>query len=332
MDIAQIFFNAYGRLRSGWRLLIFVIINFVLTVALSSLLLLWYLFYPDIPLNKALSGTWGWIAQALILFVAAMLAGLFCNRVLEGLPPRALGWGLHPGWHFDFLKGTLLGAASLVLAALVILLAGGVRFSFEMQGMAAAVANTLLTSCVVFVIAAAAEEVLFRGYPLQTMARARLAWLGVILTSICFSLAHMGNPNVVRGWTFVNTLLAGVWLAVGYLRTRSLWFPLGLHWSWNWTMGSVLGLPVSGIEELARAPLMRATDVGPAWLTGGSYGIEGGAACTIALIISTIFIWRAPFLKPTPDMLRLTDQENPKPELLPPPTINEEHATLKSGI
>ena len=34
---------------------------------------------------------------------------------------------------------------------------------------------------------------------------------------------------------------------------------------------------------------------GPAWLTGGTYGIEGGLACTVALVISTIIIWRYPW-------------------------------------
>jgi hypothetical protein len=49
-------------------------------------------------------------------------------------------------------------------------------------------------------------------------------------------------------------------------------------------------------------------------LTGGSDGIEGGAACTIALLASTLFIWRTRLVSPTEEMLRLTDQENPKPK------------------
>jgi hypothetical protein len=77
-------------------------------------------------------------------------------------------------------------------------------------------------------------------------------------------------------------------------------------------MGALLGLPVSGIERLTPHPLLHATDIGPAWLTGGAYGIEGGAACTVALILSTLFIRRTRIVAPTEEMLRLTDQENPK--------------------
>jgi hypothetical protein len=125
------------------------------------------------------------------------------------------------------------------------------------------------------------------------LTRARLAWLGVLLTSVPFAAAHLKNPNAVPGFTFINTALAGVWLAVAYLRTRSLWLSFGLHWSWNWAQASLLGLPVSGIERIAPAPLLKAINAGPDWLTGGAYGIEGGAACTIALLISTVVIWRA---------------------------------------
>jgi hypothetical protein len=173
------------------------------------------------------------------------------------------------------------------------------------------VARTLALSGLVFVVAALAEEALFRGYPLQTLTRAQLAVLGVLLTSVPFAAIHLQNPNVAKGFTFVNTALAGVWLAVAYLRTRSLWFPLGVHWSWNWALGSLFGLPVSGITRLAPNPLLQATDLGPAWLTGGSYGIEGGLACTVALVISTIFIWRTRLVSPQQDLKLLTSRENP---------------------
>ena len=106
-------------------------------------------------------------------------------------------------------------------------------------------------------------------------------------------------------------MFAGVWLAVAYLRTRSLWFPLGVHWAWNWALGSLFGLPVSGINDLAPHPLLHGTDLGPAWLTGGSYGIEGGLACTITLIISTMFILRTRLVTATPELKTMTSQENP---------------------
>ena len=122
--------------------------------------------------------------------------------------------------------------------------------------------------------------------------------------------AHQENPNVVPLLTFTNTALAGLWLAVAYLRTRSLWLPLGVHWSWNWALGWFFGLPVSGIR-LGSEPLLKATDAGPFWVTGGSYGIEGGVACTISLVLFTIFLWRTPWVSTTPELKKLTSEENP---------------------
>jgi membrane protease YdiL (CAAX protease family) len=248
-----------------------------------------------------------------ILFIPATLVGWGCGALLEGLPLRALGWALHRGWVRDLLVGSLVGAASLVLAGAIAAAPGGFHFTLTGAGMWPVVAKTLFSSALIFICAGAAEEVLFRGYPLQTVLRSWPAWAALIPTSVAFAAIHLDNPNTVRGFTFINTALAGVWLGVAYLRTRSLWFPLGIHWAWNWTMGAVLGLPVSGISKITPAPLMRAVDQGPAWLTGGSYGIEGGAACTLVLLISTAFIWRTRLVSATEEMKRLTDKENPAP-------------------
>ncbi|HMS10020.1 MAG TPA: CPBP family intramembrane metalloprotease, partial [Pyrinomonadaceae bacterium] len=100
-------------------------------------------------------------------------------------------------------------------------------------------------------------------------------------------------PNA-SAFSWGNTFLAGIWFAVAYLRTRDLWFATGLHVMWNWMQGAFFGIEVSGLRELIPAPLLMETDAGPAWLTGGTYGLEGGIACTIALLISTAVIWFVP--------------------------------------
>lgn len=312
MDIRNIFLNEAGRLRSGWRMAIFVGLYLLIMKIDTKLLKAIASLSPD-SFNRVLGSNWGFAVQAVsLLIVPAILAGCACCKFLEDLPPRSLGWAIQRGSFRDLILGSLVGAASLLLAAAIATAVGGFRFVINTPLHFESVGNTLLGSAVIFIVAAAGEETLFRGYPLQTMSRSHLAWVAIIITSIIFSWGHLNNPNAVAGFTFINTALAGVWLAIAYLRTRNLWFPLGVHWAWNWTMGAVLGLPVSGIEELTPFPLLRGSDLGPAWLTGGSYGIEGGVACTIALLLSTLFIWRTPIVCATREMLRLTDRENPK--------------------
>jgi membrane protease YdiL (CAAX protease family) len=318
MEIKEIFLNSAGRLRSGWRLIVFALLLYLgikFTVALTVTI------FSLIPgsTESVLHGNWGFLVQGFVLFAPATLIGWACGKFLEDLPLRSLGWGFRKGWLKDLLAGSLVGAISLLLATVIAMVPGGLKFTLNAPLMFENTGRTLLVSLPIFVLAAAGEEAIFRGYPLQTMARSRLAWAAIIITSVIFSWGHLENPNAVAGFTFINTAIAGVWLAVAYLKTRNLWFPLGIHWAWNWTMGAVLGLPVSGIESLTPHPFLRATDLGPAWLTGGPYGIEGGAACTVALLLSMLFIWRTRLVSPDAEMLRLTNQENPKQA--PPPHI-----------
>jgi membrane protease YdiL (CAAX protease family) len=291
MEAHNFFLDRKGHLRSGWRLAIFCV-AFLICLQVTQFALLFMLSallrQPMAEVNKSL---WSVISGHGAILISSLILGWGCGALLEELPFSAMGCSAHRGWLNNLLIGSLLGAASLFFAALLTTLTRGIHFSFDPAG-PKIIGQTLAVSLMLFLLAGAAEEMLFRGYPLQTLTRANLAWLGVLLTSVPFAAAHLANPNVVKGFTFINTALAGVWLAVAYLRTRSLWLPFGLHWSWNWAQASVLGLPVSGIERIAPAPLLKAVNLGPDWLTGGAYGIEGGAACTMALLVSTIVIWR----------------------------------------
>jgi len=308
MELKALFFNRAGRLRSGWRLLIFVLLYAILFIALGYSLRIALLAATIFHLHPGMVVQD--FANRLLLLLPALIAGWLCCWRLEGLPWRALGLWMHRFWFSDFIAGSLIGAGSLIVAATIAFGAGRLRFTFTGRAQPGRVVHAACATIVVFVIAALAEEAIFRGYPLQTLTRAGLIWFGVLLTSFPFAAVHLDNPNVVAGFTFANTALAGVWLAAAYLRTRSLWFPLGVHWAWNWAQGSVFGIPVSGIK-ITDYPVFRAMDHGPAWLTGGSYGLEGGAACTIALVLSTIYIWRTSLVKATSEMEVMTSGENP---------------------
>lgn len=312
--MADIFYNDAGRPRSVWRLTAF---GFAACVAYLAIIIA-ARFLPAFFVSRETyqwlldESSWGWLIQSVVIFVPAALVGWVCAYALEDLPWRSLGWALHRGWVRDTLFGTIVGGAAVCLAALVGMAAGGTRISFAEVG--AGALKTLVVSGVIFLLGAAAEEMLFRGYALQTLMRSWPLWMALLPASALFGLVHLTNPNVAPGFTFVNTLLAGVWLGVAYWRTRSLWFPLGLHFGWNWMQGAVLGSPVSGIKSIAPHPLLSFADAGPAWVGGGDYGIEGGAACTLALVVTSLYIWRTRLLKADPEQKQYTDGENPNPQ------------------
>ena len=308
----DIFYNKSQRLRSGWRLSVFIVALLVLSIALILLLQ----FTLASILSKATfnwlygESDWAFIIQSTITFSLAAFVAWGCGQILEDLPWRALGWTRHQGWMRDALMGLIIGGAAVFVAALIGVVAGGYQITYGAPD-AYDLASTLVSSGFIFLLGAAGEEMTFRGYPLQTLMRSWPIAPALVFSSITFGLAHMGNPNVVPVFTLVNTTLAGAWLAVAYWRTRSLWFPLGLHFGWNWAQGSLLGSPVSGITSITPHTLLRFQDNGPAWIGGGAYGIEGGAACTLAIALGTLFVWRTRVLHATPELRHFTDGENP---------------------
>jgi CAAX protease family protein len=221
----------------------------------------------------------------------------------------ALGFALRGDWYSDVLKGCAISGVMIAAVVALQIAGGGTRLSFNpilSQGQGGvnwagfwSVAAEMVAALALLILAAAFEELIFRGYAFQTLLRGAPAIVPILLLSIFFGWAHWHNPNRTLLST-ANTTLAGVWLSIAYLRTRNLWFPTALHFAWNWTMGVFFGIPISGLR--IERPLLVTSHDGPVWLTGGSYGSEGGAAATVVLIAGIIMIWRARWLRVSPEM------------------------------
>jgi membrane protease YdiL (CAAX protease family) len=135
----------------------------------------------------------------------------------------------------------------------------------------------------VFVPAAFHEELAFRGYLFQKL-RSVNRGAGFAFSSFVFALLHLRNPDVTPV-ALANITLAGLMLALAYERYERLWFPIGIHLSWNILSGPVLGYPVSGY--VSQSTVFTSTARGADWITGGAFGIEGSvfiAAVEIAAI------------------------------------------------
>jgi uncharacterized protein len=293
MKIKYLFLNNQGDLRSGWRVWIFILISIFFLILLSSIehILVSIIHRGSSDSILQFHQKHGFLIQSIIIFITATIVGLWSTRILDRLPLTALGIFPHRGWIKHWLIGIAVGTGSILIAITINLLLQNASISFN--GFSVGVLKTLLFSGLIFLVGAAAEEMLFRGYPLQTLLRSIPAWIAIALPSIFFAFAHLNNPNVKSPTIiFINTALAGIWLSIAYYRSRSLWFPFGIHWAWNWTTGAIIGLPVSGITDITPDPILQYTNNGPIWFTGGQYGIEAGLSGTIALLISTIFIWK----------------------------------------
>ena len=238
-----------------------------------------------------LAGIQASLLTAGISLTVVMLPILFgmsalVTNAFEGKPLGSVGVAFHGRWKAEFGIGLAVGAAMILLVAATEVLAGAASFSGSIRPPARALGGGLAT-VVVLAIAAMNEEMTFRGYPFQRLVDSLGPAGAVALSSAFFGLVHVGNPHHTILST-LNTTLVGVPLAVAYLRTRSLWLPIGLHFSWNFLQGYLLGLPVSGVE--LPVTLLKGSVLDRMWLTGGSYGPEAGIPTAVVILAATVYL------------------------------------------
>src|SRR6266404_472537 len=116
MERYPLFLNNAGRLRSGWRLGLFVLIFALVMLALGKLV---QVVYAVALLINPQANVSAFLADGIFRFLflaSAVLAGWICNRWLEGLRWRVLGLSFHANWLRDFWIGSLIGIGSLATA------------------------------------------------------------------------------------------------------------------------------------------------------------------------------------------------------------------------
>jgi membrane protease YdiL (CAAX protease family) len=134
------------------------------------------------------------------------------------------------------------------------------------------------------------EELFFRGYGFQKLLAACGPWATVIPVGVVFGLLHGGNP-AASWFSTANTAGFGILFGYGYLRSRDLWLPIGLHFGWNFTL-PLFGVNVSGLTMKVTGYVM-AWNAGPLW-SGGEYGPEASILTSAVLVGLFAFLWKAP--------------------------------------
>lgn len=223
---------------------------------------------------------------SLVLERLLMLVGYLSAAVLvlrwRKLPLSLLGMSLK-GRGKDLLAGLGVAVLLYVVGFGTSLLMGAVEIASVQW-----VPRDLLGTLLFFLLVAVTEEVMLRGFVLGRMLSAGMnRFVALFLSSALFSAMHLFNPNFAL-LPFVNILLAGCLLGASFLYTRNLWFPVVLHWFWNWLQGPVLGYEVSGMDSGETLLTLRRT--GSDLLTGGSFGFEGSLLCTVLLVVGTLAI------------------------------------------
>ncbi|WP_186307673.1 CPBP family intramembrane glutamic endopeptidase [Microbacterium sp. 1.5R] len=149
----------------------------------------------------------------------------------------------------------------------------------------------LVLLALTFFIQGGTEELLTRGYLLQTGGAALPAWLAVLLPALLFTLIHgvIGDPL-----PFATIFLYALFASFLVLRLGSLWLVIGFHAGWNFTMGNIYGIPVSGLPPLSTSAMyLQPAEEAPDWLTGGDFGTEASLPAVIVLATLTLIAFFA---------------------------------------
>ncbi|MDO9300337.1 MAG: type II CAAX endopeptidase family protein, partial [Anaerolineales bacterium] len=188
--IAKIFISSdEPRLRAGWRLLLQTLIMIILAVIFQSALGIF--FTPGKNGDADL-----FIGQILELVIFASSIYI-ARRFLDKRSFVSLGLQINKRAAVDIFIGiaiTFVMMSSIYFAEVA---AGWLTFeSFAWQNESVVnVMTGVLTFLAVFIFVGWNEELLSRGYHLQTLASGTNLFWGVVISSSVFGLAHLGNPN-----------------------------------------------------------------------------------------------------------------------------------------
>jgi hypothetical protein len=249
----------------------------------------------------------GFFWVSVVALLAILAAFKLLTTVFDQRPLGSVGLAFHGRWGVELGHGLVLGAVMIFATVALEGAGGGVHFSYAPHPMWRGGSITL----VLFAVAAVNEEATFRGYPFQRLVESITPGGAIAVSSALFGLMHLGNPH--HTWiSTTNTMLVGVPLAIAYLRTRSLWMPIGMHFIWNFLTGFLMGLPVSGITF--PASILQAQIHGAVWLTGAEYGPEGGLMATIIILLATLYVTLSKRIYTSEEMNALVSGPPPLPK------------------
>lgn len=178
--------------------------------------------------------------------------------------------------------GIALGVVLQALTILVIYLKGGY--------------SILSVNPVLFIIpplamaftSAIVEEILLRGIVFRIAEEKLGSYIALLLSAVLFGAMHFANPHSSLTAAIGLAIQAGLLLGAAYIYSRNLWFPIALHFAWNFTQSAIFGANVSG--NTISKTLITSKIEGAVWFTGGQFGPEGSVQATLFCLVPTIIL------------------------------------------
>lgn len=224
--------------------------------------------------------------MSLSLFADIMMIGvvlLFC-KLIQKRRVRTLGF-TKGGVLKEYLIGAGVGFLIFSAAVLLCVVTGALRLD--------GISDTFSIGMFVlfalgFMVQGMAEEVLCRGYFMVSFGRRYPMVAAVIANSVIFAALHLLNPGVAP-LAIVNLILFGVFASCYFIRKGNIWGIGALHSVWNLVQGNFYGIKVSGMATSCTVFSSTAVE-GRDVINGGAFGLEGGLAVSVVLIVGILLL------------------------------------------
>ena len=264
--------------KQGWvRALVFFFVGMVLSGILASIIV-----------SIIMSGFFGGaliksnsIPNTMILYILDKIGMLFClwyfRHVIDELTVTSLGFKWK-GFGLDALLGVVVAILTISVGTFLLYLGNNLIIRVDNFDL-----SNILYAVLFFIIVAFVEEVIVRGYILNSLMESMNRWLALFISAIIFTLWHLANPGITL-MADVNIFIAGILLGVNYIYTKNLWFAIFFHFAWNFFQGTILGYHVSGLP--IETGFLQIITHGPEEITGGIFGFEGSVFAAFLQLIA----------------------------------------------
>jgi len=227
------------------------------------------------------------VEQAMLVFLLLLgfaSMGFWLDRQVhpineQGLPRRE-GWGREAG------LGLATGWGVALVCVALMAIVGGISTFVATRPSAW---GWLLADAAFFALAALAEEIAFRGYAFQCFLRAVGPAGATLGFAAIYAILQALTPGADHA-SFAVSIAFSFLLSAAYLRTRALWVSWGLNFGWKASRALIFGLAVSGVTS--HSPVVQGDPMGPLWLTGGGYGLDGSWFACLALLAALPVVFR----------------------------------------
>jgi membrane protease YdiL (CAAX protease family) len=279
-------------IKPGWlRVFLFCLVYLLMVLSITTVGGIWISRIKKEPfvignltnIKDLLQGEYLWLSVLINLILALLIVFIFRKWIDK---KRWSSLGLAPNGHFsDGLSGLFLALALLGTGTLILFITRHLEWiDISFNG------TELFIQFGLLAMAAFTEELVFRGYILNTLMESFNKWIALLVSAGLFALSHIQNPafDLIP---FVNIFIAGLLLGLNYIYTKNLWFAILFHLGWNFFQGPILGFRVSGINL---PTLLQSELKGDLSITGGNFGFEGsviGGALTLIALVTVYFLY-----------------------------------------